>query len=394
MLLKFLHNKAVHLPDAKMSAVIMQHQSALAVLSGLYVANILNSSGGATILPKSYFLKQLRIEKRRSDRSKSPLSIVLFTLGNEEDNQFSNFRDFLKSVQNAIRETDIIGYIDWNVIGVIFPDTNEEGMQQCIEKIANRNAKLPLSMTTGTYPDQLFVRLLTEKQDQSDPFPFIHETSIQPTQFKQLIKRGIDIIGSLAGILLFSPIMLLTALAVKSTSEGPIIFKQTRLGKRGAPFIFYKFRSMYCNMDDRIHREYVTDLIQGNHEKINNGDGKNPLYKIKSDPRITQVGRIIRKTSIDELPQLFNVLKGEMSLVGPRPPLPYEAEKYESWHLRRILEAKPGITGLWQVEGRSKTSFDDMVRLDLRYVQNWSLMLDLKILIKTIKEVLHSSGAH
>lgn len=116
--------------------------------------------------------------------------------------------------------------------------------------------------------------------------------------------------------------------------------------------------------------------------------------RLNRDPIITQVGRIIRKTSIDELPQLFNVLKGEMSLVGPRPPLPYEAEKYESWHLRRILEAKPGITGLWQVEGRSKTSFDDMVRLDLRYVQNWSLMLDLKILIKTIKEVLHSSGAH
>jgi lipopolysaccharide/colanic/teichoic acid biosynthesis glycosyltransferase len=114
---------------------------------------------------------------------------------------------------------------------------------------------------------------------------------------------------------------------------------------------------------------------------------------MKDDPRITRVGKIIRKLSIDELPQLFNVLKGEMSLIGPRPPLPYEVEKYQPWHLRRVLEMKPGITGLWQVNGRSRTSFDEMVRLDLRYVQNWSLWLDLKILLKTIKEVIHPHGA-
>jgi lipopolysaccharide/colanic/teichoic acid biosynthesis glycosyltransferase len=134
-------------------------------------------------------------------------------------------------------------------------------------------------------------------------------------------------------------------------------------------------------------------LIKGEHEKINQGDEEKPLYKIKRDPRITRVGKIIRKTSIDELPQFFNVLKGEMSLVGPRPPIPYEVEKYKPWHLRRILEVKPGITGLWQVDGRSKTSFDDMVRLDLRYVQNWSLWLDIKILLKTIRAVVRQSGA-
>jgi len=150
---------------------------------------------------------------------------------------------------------------------------------------------------------------------------------------------------------------------------------------------------MYVNGDDRIHREYVTNLIKGNLDKINKGDEEKPLYKMIDDPRITPVGKIIRKTSIDELPQFFNVLKGEMSLVGPRPPIPYEVEKYEPWHLRRILEVKPGITGLWQVDGRSKTSFDDMVRLDLRYVQNWSLWLDLKILLKTVKAVIWSKGA-
>ncbi len=187
--------------------------------------------------------------------------------------------------------------------------------------------------------------------------------------------------------------MLLTALAIKFTSPGPIIFKQIRLGQRGVPFVFYKFRSMLTNTDDRIHREYVTHLIKGNLKEINQGDQETPLYKIKEDPRVTRVGRIIRKTSIDELPQLFNVLKGDMSLVGPRPPLPYEVEKYQSWHLRRILDAKPGITGLWQVEGRSQTSFDDMVRLDLQYIRNWSPWLDFKILLKTVKVVLKSAGA-
>jgi len=126
---------------------------------------------------------------------------------------------------------------------------------------------------------------------------------------------------------------------------------------------------------------------------VNQGSENRPLYKIQSDPRTTPVGRFIRKTSLDELPQLFNVLKGDMSLVGPRPPLPYEAEKYQSWHFRRVLQVRPGITGLWQVEGRSTTSFDDMVRLDLRYIRNWSLWLDLKILLKTIKVVLRRDGA-
>jgi lipopolysaccharide/colanic/teichoic acid biosynthesis glycosyltransferase len=150
---------------------------------------------------------------------------------------------------------------------------------------------------------------------------------------------------------------------------------------------------MDWNSDDQIPREYVTNLIKGNLEKINQGNKVVPLFKMVSDSRVTRVGRIIRRTSIDELPQFFNVLKGEMSLVGPRPPLPYEVEKYEPWHLRRILEVKPGVTGLWQVSGRSRTSFDDMVRLDLRYVQNWTTLVDLKIIVKTVKAVFSLKGA-
>jgi exopolysaccharide biosynthesis polyprenyl glycosylphosphotransferase len=212
-------------------------------------------------------------------------------------------------------------------------------------------------------------------------------------RFQIILKRGIDILGSFMGLLLFSPLMLATAIAIKITSPGPIIFKQLRFGMKGARFQFYKFRSMYWNVDDKIHREYVANLIKGEDEKVNQGSTGTPLFKMKSDPRITRVGKILRKTSIDELPQFFNVLKGEMSLVGPRPPLSYEVEKYEPWHLRRILEVKPGITGLWQVGGRSITSFNEMVRLDLRYVQNWSIWLDLKILLKTVKAVIHSKGA-
>jgi lipopolysaccharide/colanic/teichoic acid biosynthesis glycosyltransferase len=150
---------------------------------------------------------------------------------------------------------------------------------------------------------------------------------------------------------------------------------------------------MISDSNDRIHRDYVAKLIRGHTNEINQGDAKKPLYKMKADPRVTRVGAVLRKFSLDELPQLLNVLKGEMSLVGPRPPLPYETEAYQAWHLRRILEMKPGITGLWQVSGRSKTTFEEMVRLDVRYIQEWSLWLDLKILIKTVKVVIWPVGA-
>ena len=245
-----------------------------------------------------------------------------------------------------------------------------------------------------TYPDRLIEYVLAGHQD---PASF-HLNALflgdpGPRQFGDFIKRSLDIVGSVAAILIFSPLMLTIAATIKMTSPGPVVFKQTRLGYRGARFVFYKFRSMSWNADDRIHREYVASLIKGDHAAINQGDTANPVYKMKADPRVTRIGRFIRNTSMDELPQLFNVLKGNMSLVGPRPPIPYEAEKYEPWHLRRILEIRPGITGLWQVEGRSKTSFDDMVRLDLQYLRNSSLTLDVKILLKTFVVVLKRDGA-
>jgi lipopolysaccharide/colanic/teichoic acid biosynthesis glycosyltransferase len=170
------------------------------------------------------------------------------------------------------------------------------------------------------------------------------------------------------------------------TSPGPIIFKQKRVGLNGKLFEIYKFRTMYKDVEDAIHKKYVSKLIKG--------DCKDTTYKIVDDPRITRVGRILRKLSLDEIPQFFNVVMGEMSLIGPRPPLQYEFENYQLWHKKRIYEMKPGITGLWQVEGRSKTTFDDMVRMDLRYKRFCSLTIDSKILFKTIQVLFTMRGGY
>jgi exopolysaccharide biosynthesis polyprenyl glycosylphosphotransferase len=302
--------------------------------------------------------------------------------------------EILGLIRKKTRDTDISGFVNHKAICVLLPDTDESGANEICAKLTN---KLPqFSITSSSYPDHIFESLTKNGCIQPDAFPFEIWDPMDlkgASWFKCLLKRAVDIVGSIIGILIFMPVMLITALAIKTTSPGPVIFSQIRLGKHGSPFIFYKFRSMHVNMDNQLHRDYVHDFIRGRHEKVNQGDVDKPIYKIKSDPRITRVGKFIRKTSIDELPQFFNVLKGDMSLVGPRPPLSYEAEKYQAWHLRRILDMKPGITGLWQVEGRSKTEWDDSVRLDIQYIKNWSLLFDLKILLKTFKEVLRCKGA-
>jgi lipopolysaccharide/colanic/teichoic acid biosynthesis glycosyltransferase len=204
----------------------------------------------------------------------------------------------------------------------------------------------------------------------------------------------LDVTGSLIGLILLSPLLALIAALIKLTSSGPVFFRQTRVGQCGEEFTFLKFRTMYVSNSSSIHEDFVRRFISGK-AISNKGDRGDPsVYKLVNDPRVTRVGKFLRRTSLDELPQLLNVLKGEMSLVGPRPPIPYECDVYELWHRRRVLEAKPGITGLWQVSGRSRTSFDDMVRLDLRYARSWSLWLDIKILLKTPHVVLSGEGAY
>jgi exopolysaccharide biosynthesis polyprenyl glycosylphosphotransferase len=204
----------------------------------------------------------------------------------------------------------------------------------------------------------------------------------QTQKFGRMAKRGMDIVGSAAALVVLSPVFLAVAALVKLSSEGPVLFRQERLGQFGKPFTFLKFRSMYANNDRKIHQEFMKRVIKGDHDGRAEG-GKKSVYKMTNDPRITKIGSILRRTSLDELPQFINVLRGEMSLVGPRPPIAYECHEYDLWHRRRVLEVKPGITGLWQVRGRSRVRFDDMVRLDLQYVRTWSLWLDVQILAQT-----------
>lgn len=349
------------------------------------------TSDDTMVLPPRQFLRQVQVEKRRADRTKSPLSLVLIHV--ESGRGLATPEELLGLLSQNKRETDILGYAGEDRIGLLLPHTGESGLQVFVGGISARTVHLPVSIASGTYPDCVFDKLTSTSSDAPGGVEQFLDESAKVSPANALAKRVLDVVGAFIALVLFSPIMLAAAVAVATTSRGPVIFRQTRIGKDGAPFVFYKFRSMKADADDRIHRHYVASLIEGKLGEINQGDAGRPVYKMMGDPRITPVGRFLRKTSIDELPQLFNVIKGEMSLVGPRPPLPYEAEKYQSWHLRRILRARPGITGLWQVEGRSATSFDDMVRLDLRYIRAQSIWQDLKILLKTVKAVLARHGA-
>jgi lipopolysaccharide/colanic/teichoic acid biosynthesis glycosyltransferase len=210
-----------------------------------------------------------------------------------------------------------------------------------------------------------------------------------------VVKRIMDILGSLCALVLLSPLFLVIAVAIKAFSPGPVLYRQRRMGFAGKEFVFLKFRSMYRDNDPNTHIEYIRNYIGGRAETgVNGTAAKDPVYKITNDPRVTPLGKFLRRTSLDELPQFLNALKGDMSLVGPRPPIPYECESYETWHRRRMLSVKPGLTGLWQVKGRSATMFDEMVRLDLRYINNWSLWLDLKILFQTPGTVIAGKGAY
>jgi lipopolysaccharide/colanic/teichoic acid biosynthesis glycosyltransferase len=196
-------------------------------------------------------------------------------------------------------------------------------------------------------------------------------------------------------MILLSPALLVIAALVRLDSEGPAFFRQERIGLGGKRFTFLKFRSMYVNNDPAIHKAYVTGLIRAGGATGAGGEkGPPDTYKIKDDPRITPLGRILRKTSLDELPQLVNVLKGDMSLVGPRPPVPYECQNYDVWHRQRVMQMKPGITGLWQVEGRSALPFDEAVRMDIRYIREWSLWMDLRIIFRTPFAILSCRGAY
>jgi exopolysaccharide biosynthesis polyprenyl glycosylphosphotransferase len=233
----------------------------------------------------------------------------------------------------------------------------------------------------------------------SDTVALRHHEFFVPVDARRLaglsgaVKRLVDVVLSGAALLVLAPFLAVIALFIKRSSPGPVLFVQERLGRDGQPFSFYKFRSMKHDSDDAIHRQFAAMFINGDAEGCaDQNDGDN-VFKLKSDPRITGIGAFLRRTSLDELPQLFNILKGDMSLVGPRPPIAYEIENYQPWHMER-LKVVPGLTGLWQVSGRSSVAFEDMVRLDIRYINTWSLWQDLVILLKTVPVVIRGTGGY
>ena len=206
--------------------------------------------------------------------------------------------------------------------------------------------------------------------------------------FYPALKRGMDVVLAAILLVLLAPLMACMAVAIRLDSRGPALFRQRRVGRWGREFVMFKFRSMFNGADEGVHRQFAKEYVNGNGHKVAGaGPGSGAVFKPRNDTRVTRVGRWLRRTSLDELPQLLNVLRGEMSLVGPRPAIPYEVEEYTDWHRRR-LEVLPGMTGLAQISGRSGLTFEKIVHLDVQYIQRCSLGLDMAILLKTIPVVL------
>jgi len=358
------------------------------------------------ILGEETFRAMLALERRRADRSGN--RFVLMTLDSSAVGTGRTSGAFVEQlasvVSETVRESDLIGwYKEGVVLAVIFTEVSVGENDPITEVLHSKLVTALREKLDPTLASRLVVtvRLLPESWDE-DLSDRVSDIKLYPDvsgkvakkRFPKVMKRLMDILGSAIMLLIHSPLLAAIALAIKLTSKGPVIFRQERLGQFGKSFPCLKFRTMFADNDPKIHQDYIRSFISGKADKENKSETQDVIYKIKDDPRVTPIGRFLRRMSLDEFPQFWNVLRGEMSLVGPRPPLAYEFEAYDFWHRRRILEAKPGVTGLWQVIGRSRTSFDDMVRMDLRYCQRWSLWLDLKILLATPLAVFKGHGAY
>ena len=345
------------------------------------------------VISEPLFSDVLLRERRRAERSDLSMELLTVTFDGRSDHADAIWKAAVDAVNCAARETDIVGWMRTNaVLGIILSEVAAD--KDSADQVAQRIRRELVKRISAAKRDTFSVRVHKSPDVEAAANGSTLDEALidissdrrpRPTGY-DVAKRSLDIVGSAALLAGLSPLMLLIAGLVKLKSEGPVLFKQVRVGQRGRPFEMLKFRTMHVNNDDRIHQAFVADLIKA-------ATPANGVFKIVDDPRVTSIGRFLRKTSLDELPQLWNVVRGEMSLVGPRPPLPYEVKRYKPWHRRRILEAKPGITGLWQVKGRSRTTFDEMVRLDLRYARTRSLWMDIKILLATPGAVISGKGA-
>ena len=345
------------------------------------------------VLGESLFRDALVRERQRADRYGSRFAVL--TLDRREcSSQDDDWTEILGAVTDTKRDYDLVGWLRRpQVLGLLLTEASDTGALEAMSRLCRA-----LGERLGDGPQaapsiRLYVHGDHADLDGALPSVDMLVDSLGPGS-RQLMsdaaKRGLDIVGSVLLLALFAPLLLAIFALVKWTSAGPVFFKQVRVGRRGQPFTMLKFRTMHVNAGDAIHRDYVTWFIKSSGQQPRTGD---QVFKLTNDPRITRVGHLLRKTSLDELPQFWNVLRGDMSLVGPRPPLPFEVEQYRSWHRRRVHDAKPGITGPWQVNGRSRTTFDDMVRLDLRYARTHSLWTDIKLLAATPRAMISGKGA-
>lgn len=347
---------------------------------------------------EDYFHEMIYMERRRAERSARPFVLVLVDLESlPHDGKAEKTRKAVRKISALTREIDLKGwYSHEHVLGVILTETGTDGAEQVKTKLLE-GLKEPDALGADSSLLNISVHAFPKEECPGKKFP--DDLKLYPDLAKKnshkkktaIFKRALDITGSIGGLIIFSPFFIIIPVLIKLTSKGPVFFRQKRAGSLGQTFTFLKFRSMHAGSTDAIHSDYIKKLIN---EDSAWESGQKKVYKISNDPRITKVGKILRKTSLDELPQFLNVLAGDMSLVGPRPPIPYEMECYELWHWRRVMEAKPGLTGLWQVSGRSAMSYNEMVRLDIRYIEKWSFWLDLKIILMTPFAMISSKDAY
>jgi lipopolysaccharide/colanic/teichoic acid biosynthesis glycosyltransferase len=360
-----------------------------------------------TLLDEYSFQQMIAFERKRSERSGKAYALVLVSA--HTSLSAPQRHDLLEKVNRVMatltRDTDVSGWHkDDSVIGVIFTDIPAAEKRVAISTILARvtdslNESLSaedanqISISIDCYPEDWQLEL-SRRPSNPDLYPDIASRD-RSRRVSIVIKRVMDVVGSAIALILFAPVFIAIAIAIKLSSSGPVFFRQQRIGQHGKPFVLLKFRSMYMNSDASLHQQWFHSFYSGKAKRhATRDDNGNGSYKLPNDPRVTRIGKLLRRTSMDEVPQFINVLRGEMSLVGPRPPIPYEVDAYQAWHRGRVLQAKPGITGLWQVNGRSRVAFDEMVRLDLRYARSWSIWLDIKILLKTPAAVFFGEGAY
>lgn len=330
------------------------------------------------------FDDMLQRERKRTERNQQPFALIIIEIRSlVKSKAKKDIRNLTAVLNECFREIDIQGWFkQHSVVGIICPGVAQEcvnSLQQkveaAMEKTLTPEFKCGLNVSYVCFP-----QTSSETTDLSlSVYPEFKTTS-PGKAVADICKRFMDVSVASIMLLMTMPLFIVFSIIIRIDSRGPVFFRQKRVGFGGRQFTFLKFRSMYMNNDESVHKAFVKEFIT---RQNSDDDNDKKTFKIVDDPRVTPIGRFLRKTSLDELPQLINVLRGDMSLVGPRPPIPYEVDEYRIWHRRRVMEIKPGITGFWQVYGRSVTTFESMVRMDIYYIKYRNLLLDILLLLKT-----------